>query len=353
MTNILFFHSYNQLFFHQNAENGSVPLADSSKQTTTTEAEWNAFTSTTLQNNDKAATSENDKYSIFSQLQSADQLPNEQLVPSTTTGEILTTTHTNCSGFSSNTLQNNNNKATTLENDKYSVFSELQSADQHTTSLSALPTPSDCSTIGENKEPTVTEQKITGSNELSNPNKLYEFTDFSVSQSTAPLLPTSNPSPIPVNNNNNSTVNTNTTASTRPEILTTAPVSKSEKQETRKSAVPASDAINRNTIEESNFNQPPPLDDIPNDDTNDEDFNFSGFNSFLTNDCYQTTEPKANQQPGKPTTDTNPQSITSVFQSATLEEFIDVNNEDTPLATPSSHFPDSTHTPRTEESLAF
>ena len=325
-------------------QNGSVPLADSSKQTTTTEAEWNAFTSTTLQNNDKAATSENDKYSIFSQLQSADQLPNEQLVPSTTTGEILTTTHTNCSGFSSNTLQNNNNKATTLENDKYSVFSELQSADQHTTSLSALPTPSDCSTIGENKEPTVTEQKITGSNELSNPNKLYEFTDFSVSQSTAPLLPTSNPSPIPVNNNN-STVNTNTTASTRPEILTTAPVSKSEKQETRKSAVPASDAINRNTVEESNFNQPPPLDDIPNDDTNDEDFNFSGFNSFLTNDCYQTTEPKANQQPGKPTTDTNPQSITSVFQSATLEEFIDVNNEDTPLATPSSHFPDSTHTP--------
>ena len=331
-------------------QNEAVLPADSSKsQTMTTETDRNAFKSTALQNDNNTATPENDKYSIFSQLQSADQLPNELSILSTNTGEIQTTTQTDWNVLTPSTLQNDNS-ATTLEKDKYSVFSQLQSADQYPTSLPPIPTPSYSSTVEEvsNKE-AVAEQKITGSNEiLPDPNKPYEFTDFAVFQSTAPLLPTSNPlQPTPVNNNNNTVVNTNTAltaAISPPEIVATGPVSKSEKQETRISAVSTSDTINRNTVEESNFNEPPPLDDVPNTDTNDEDLNLSGFNSFLTNDSYQTPESKPSQQ-GSLTTDTNPQSLSFVLQSAALEEFNDIHNEDTPLATPSSHFPDTAHTP--------
>ena len=324
-------------------------LSTNTSEIQTTQRDWSAFTSSTLQSDNNTTAPGNDKYSIFSQLQSADQLINEQSILSTNTSEIQTTQR-DWSAFTSSTLQSDNN-TTAPGNDKYSIFSQNQSADQDPSPIPPLPTPSDSSTIEElsNKEAVVPEQKITGSDEmLSNPNKLHEFTDFSVFQSTVPLLSTSNPSqPIPVNNDSN-IVNLNTTTNFPPEIVATAPVSKSEKQVTKTSAVSTSDSINRNTAEESNFNEPPPLDDVPNDDIKDDDYNFSGFNSFLTNDSYQTPEPKSNQQ-GKQT-DTNPQSITSVLQSAALEEFNDVNNEDTdvqdtPLATTSSHFPDTTHTP--------
>ncbi|KAI6652126.1 Synergin gamma isoform X6 [Oopsacas minuta] len=293
----------------------SIPVID----TKTTETELNASTTPTIQsNNVTAPEAETDKYSVYSQIQST-ITNNDSIIPSNE--QSIPVTDTQTTNWSAFTTPNN---VTAPETDKYSVFSQMQQD-----SIPPLPISNSSST--RDLMPDTTE---------------LLSTDYSIFQSADPPTNTNPSEPIPDMNNKSfvDTITTHNSVISCPPETDTIPNSE---KDTGVSAVSKIAAINRTSYEESNYNEPPPLDDdIPNDDSN-EDFNFSGFNSYLTNDSYELSEHKPAKQEHKLDTklsEPNPQSISSTLHSAIQEQVNDISSDETgifstPLATQSSLLP--------------
>ena len=304
---------------------------------TTTDTDWTAFTTTTVPSHNSTLAPNNDRYSAISESAVSEQLC--VLTPSEPSGvsdagasELQTITDIDWSAFNSTTTTNQNQNNTTSTDDRYSVFSQSAVSEQ----LCIL-TPSEPSLISVAGVSDVQSRKDTDSSVFSSTTPTTTTTDnkysvFSQLQSEAQtpsssaelLLSTQELLDYPLPNN--------TSLPPVPE----APSLISGNQQNTAAVVkgpvttqlPAQSPTDRNTLEDFSSNEPPPLDDVSNEDeTNEEDFNYLGFNSFV-----ELPEVKSKRQE---TTNIEQNKLDLSSDSVNTEVFDTHPTEVTPLAAPS------------------
>ena len=314
------------------------------KQQTTADTDWTACTTTTTVPTDNILPPNSDKYSVFSQLQSAvpEQLcvlpPSEpSAVSDAGVPESQTITDLDWSAFTSTTITTTITTTTTHQNqnnitptdDKYSVFSQFQSAACVPSSPSPGAPPASSYTGRSNTHPAQDgDEKVTKQNEILSTQKLV---DYSLTSNT--ILP-----PFLDTYSSISEIDNEKTAQVA-QAPVSAPPTERDKQDLSK--LPARQlSTERDSFKDFSYNEPPPLDDVPNNDETNEDFSYSGFSSFP-----ELPEPKYKRQAmpiikqNKQATNSQSQNILSIplaqahsSDVVTLEGFDTQPSDATPLA---------------------